>query len=139
MSDAENIRLKHIVDISRLVHKHLTWADDRVVHDRVEHWMSHAKQIMNIPSYHAYDDCDGYALTSAELAVVRGIPDEDIALLLCEVPGHGFHLVCELKDLKGAPWIICNNFLKPQRKHRVDYKWVSRMRLSNKGTWEHDT
>jgi predicted transglutaminase-like cysteine proteinase len=128
-----------MADVCSMVHRALTWTDDRVTQGVPEHWQSHAEQILNIRNYRALDDCDGYALTAAELLIHKGFDPVDIDLILLEVDrsqGGGYHLVCGI-DIEDTQWIIDNNFRKPKKLRLVGYyDRIQSMNLSDRGNWE---
>lgn len=127
--------------IFKLVHKNIRYDHDRVVFKKEEFWKSWAQEIKE-GATNIRDDCDGYALTFAELLVENGISPEHIAITFCILQGEG-HLVCEVFDMEQQEWFILdNNVARPEPKHKyqsLGVKWISCMYLNNPGVWVHNS
>lgn len=114
----------------------ITWTADQDTMGKPEHWQSHATRILADQTYRADDDCDGFALTCAELCIHFGIDPTDISIMLCEIPGVGFHLVCLVDDLElQTSWVLDNNERTPKHFTGVNLRWIKYMRYDNLGVW----
>lgn len=124
------------VDVKRRVDTALTWTSDKETVDRIEHWQSHAHRILNQSSYRSHDDCDGFALTSAELCVHFGINPRDVRIVMCEVPNEGGHLVCAVDDPQNQEtWVLDNIERSVVPWSRLNYRWIKYMSYDNLGNW----
>lgn len=96
--------------------------------DKFDDWQSYAKQIEAGSVFK--DDCDGFALTCAELLVKRLFPAELIRIAMCKTETGEGHLVC-----------IADGFLLDNRQRdiwtwgQVPYEWISSMIMSDPGVW----
>ena len=98
-----------------------------------EHWTSHADAVERGEGF--VDDCDGYACTTAELLLRRGVSAEDVKLIYCITETGEAHLVCGV-DTVETTWIAENryNYVYDWNK-RSGYRWMYFMRLDDKGVW----
>jgi predicted transglutaminase-like cysteine proteinase len=99
--------------------------------DKVEEWACHADSVEAGVVFK--DDCDGFALTCAELLLRRGVPKSEVSLIMCHTSGGG-HLVCGLAA-NGTTWILDNN-----RHYIYDwvdsrYSWKFFMNLEDRDRW----
>ncbi len=96
-------------------------------------WRSHAGEI----GEPWRDDCDGFACTAAELMIDRGVPKEDVRLILCITETGIAHLVCGV-DVDGdlnATLILDNRQRTVWSWTDIGYRWKKSMRISEPGTW----
>jgi predicted transglutaminase-like cysteine proteinase len=99
---------------------------------REKQWTSHADSVEAGEVFK--DDCDGFALTCAELLRRRGVPKSEVSLVVCNTTSGGDHLVCGLAA-NGSTWILdCNEH------HIYDwvdsgYQWKYIMNLDYRGIW----
>ena len=126
-----------IQQVKRTVDAGLTYRTDEKTVGKVEHWQSHAEAIRNDPSYRAYDDCDGFALSYAEMAAFFGIPKELIRICYVEIEGYGGHLCCAIYNPEnGHTLVLDNNEPYPVKWESLrSYRWISYMMLSEPGEW----
>ena len=129
--------IKDINDrVKRMVSNAITWASDDDTVDKIEHWQSHANRILSDEDYHTHDDCDGFALTSAELCKHYGIDPSLIRIVFCEIPNTGYHLVCSVDDPdENTTWVHCNNERRVVKWDDLDYVWIKYMSYDNLGNW----
>lgn len=89
---------------------------------RKEHWRSAVDAVRKKAVWR--DDCDGFALTAAQLAVEDyGVPEKDVTLVYCTVDGAG-HLVCFISG-KDETWVIDNRSTAVWSPRQVKYNWIS--------------
>lgn len=129
---------KHINDdVFRLVHRALTWKDDRDSLGVPEHWQSHAHRILQQSSYRAEDDCDGYAITTAELCIHFGIDPSLVRIVLCQMQDGVYHIVCAVDDpATRTTWIHDNNESRVVPWESVNYTWMRYMSYNDLGNWK---
>lgn len=97
--------------------------------DASEHWQSLAELARTGAAWS--DDCDGYALTAAELLVKdEGLDPDAVAICFCKVRGAG-HLIC-LVTIGGTTYVVDNIQRAVWDWNRVAYEYVSAMRLGEK-------
>lgn len=127
------------VEVKRKIDRAIKWADDSDTIGLLEHWQSHADRILQDPNYRTRDDCDGFALTAAEMLHKAGIPKEDIRLVYCTFKESGAgHLVTTVDDIsQQCTWIIDNNEARPVMWTAYDrnYDYHSYMSYDNLGEW----
>lgn len=132
MSDIKNI----CTDVKRMVDKALTWETDEKTLNVIEHWQSHAQRILANENYRTSDDCDGFALTSAELLVHNQIDRGLIRIIFCRIPNEGYHLVCAVDDVdENKTWVLDNNESRVTDWNSINYEWIDYMSYDNLGTW----
>jgi len=101
--------------------------------DKGEEWKSLADAVREGKDWS--DDCDGYALTAAQLAVEdHGVPRENVVLAVCKVETGEGHLVCLITE-DGVTRAIDNRQASAWEWSTLPYKWTSGMRLSEPGVW----
>ena len=121
--------MKDIITLTfKQVRSLFIWQCDRVTFGVPEDWRSHADQVERGEVF--FDDCDGFALTCAELLTRRGIPREFIRLAFCRTETGEGHLVCIANELT----------LDNRQRHtwhwtHLPYEWISSMRMDEIGTW----
>lgn len=132
--------LKLISDVCKLVHSRLEYLPDRTTQGKPEHWQSHAERILASKHYRAKDDCDGFALTAADLLALRGFDRSRIVLEFCQMIPNEFHLAVTIRDSgegdTEGDWMIDNAYPLPVRARHTGYKWIEYMRLSELGQWK---
>lgn len=124
-----------------LVHANMRYQYDRVAFKKEEYWKSWSKEIKQ-GMRDIRDDCDGFALSFAELLREHGIASEHIAICYCTINGEG-HLTCKVYNTDQQEWLILdNNATKPLKRSTAEktlgIKWVSCMYLNNPGVWVKD-
>jgi predicted transglutaminase-like cysteine proteinase len=114
------------------VRENFIYTPDSEQFDRMEDWRIHKKEVEAGEIWR--DDCDGFAVTCAEMLAWQDIPFENISLILCEVETGGRHLVCGIEH-DGETLILDNRqrILWPHTK--IPYKWISTMKASEPGVW----
>lgn len=95
-----------------------------------EDWRSHAGEIEG--SWR--DDCDGFAITCAELLIERGVPKENVKLIYCKTETGTGHLVCGV-DADGDTLILDNRQRAVWGWETIRYEWLRSMRASEPGEW----
>ena len=123
--------------VKEMVDYNMVWTEDAVVFGVVEHWVSHADWILahDRKKGQIRDDCDGFALTSAELCVHFGVPSDLVRVIYCEVPQFGGHLICAVDDPKTKDtWILDNNERRVISWKHSKNKFFSSLRLSERDT-----
>jgi predicted transglutaminase-like cysteine proteinase len=119
--------------IFKKVWKLFQYVPDEVNYDSLEHWTSHAESVQRGERFE--DDCDGFALTCAELLIDANLGRELVSVIYCTVPGGG-HLVCGYDD-GDTTMILDNRYSKPyDYKDRYDYEWKYIMHFDNPGEWD---
>jgi predicted transglutaminase-like cysteine proteinase len=106
-------------EIHAKVYKLFTYVSDQVNFGVPEHWTSHASSVRSgIPFS---DDCDGFALTCAELLL-----EYNPAIAYCVTKTGEGHLVCILNS-----WVLDNRYPLP---YKLDsrYKWKQFMYMDDK-------
>lgn len=104
----------------------------RYVPDKGEKWRSLADAVRAGGEWK--DDCDGYALTAAQLAVEDfNVPRENVALGLCQTETNEGHLVCLITE-DGVTRVVDNRH-PVWEWSALPYKWVSAMKLSEPSVW----
>jgi predicted transglutaminase-like cysteine proteinase len=91
-------------------------------------WRSHADEVDNNQVFR--DDCDGFAMTCAEVLVRNGINKDLVKLVYCLTETEDGHLVC----------VVDNKLLDNRQRclwnwNEVPYTWVSSMKMSDPGIW----
>ena len=108
---------------------HFVYVPDKVQHpDRFDHWASHADAVEAGEIFH--DDCDGFAMTCAELLVRAGVDKSKVRLAMCYTETGEGHLVCICDT-----WMLDNRQRQIKQWDRVPYEWVSSMKMSEPGIW----
>lgn len=122
--------------VKRMTDNAITWESDENTVNEIEHWQSHAQRILENSDYHTTDDCDGFALTSAELLVHYGIDKSLIRIVFCETSA-GYHLVCTVDDAdNNTTWILDNNERRPKEWSKINYRWIDYMSYDELGIWK---
>jgi hypothetical protein len=95
----------------------------------LDDWRSYADQVEQGIAFQ--DDCDGFAMTIAELLVRRAIPAETIRLVVCDVETGEGHLVCMVD---GYMLDYRRPLLSPWEE--APYTWYMSMKMSEPGVWK---
>lgn len=100
-----------------------------------EHWQSLADLVRAGATWS--DDCDGYALTAAQIAVEDyDVPEKDVALVHCTVETGEHHLVCFLSD-EASTFVVDNRqsgVWTPEQLERRGYRWIRGLTIGE-GEW----
>jgi predicted transglutaminase-like cysteine proteinase len=114
------------------------WGLFNYVHDdkqymMEEHWTSHADEVNEGKEF--TDDCDGFALTCAELLMQAGVPKDKLSAVYCVTETGEGHLVTGV--VVGDKTIIMENRFKKvyDWNHNPGYTWILFMKFSEAGTW----
>lgn len=128
-------------DVHGLAVGNLDYRPDRATTGRADDWRSHAAAILQDPRQHYRDDCDGCAITAAELALTRGLPADQVRIVMVDtqqrgLPGVVDHMVCALGRNGDDPLIIDNCHPDgPVLASTLPYTWGPGMRASEPGVW----
>ena len=88
-------------DLYMKILSHFNWVSDEKQYGH-DDWRSHADAIRNDKDFS--DDCDGFAMTCAELLDEMGYPTR---LVLCQTIDDIWHMVCGV-GVDGV-WYYCDN------------------------------
>ena len=115
-----------VEEVFDLVKKHF-----RPKRDVEEFWTSHAAEVMQKEDF--FDDCDGFALTCAELLIFKDVPRELVSIVHCQVGTMG-HLVCGVQTPETT--LILDN-LRPRIYdwRNSAYIWLAFMTFDKPGEW----
>lgn len=127
--------------IQAKVWKNFTYVLDKKNYMVSEHWTSHADEVEENKGFK--DDCDGFALTSAELLIRDGVSKDDVMVCYVKCETGEAHLVCgcTIQTDKGKKTYILENRYKKaydweDRKTGADaYEWIYFMKFSEPGKW----
>lgn len=120
-------------NIHSLAFRKFMYASDLSLYGKAEDWRSHISAVKE--GKHFTDDCDGFALTCADLLLDSGALKSDVKLIVCYTETGEGHLVCGL-DAEGTTWILDNRCRTIYDfRDRKDYTWVHFMVLSRPGVW----
>lgn len=98
-----------------------------------EHWKSHADLVEQGKRFR--DDCDGYALTCAELLIKAGVPRDRVIAVYCVTETGEAHLVCGV-NTETTTYILENRYENVYDwKARPRYQWILFMNFNEPGTW----
>lgn len=122
-------------DIHKKVHKLFTYVPDEKNYKLTEHWTSHSDDVNANRKFS--DDCDGFALTCAELLIEAHVPRKDVYAIVCKTETGEGHLVCGAYDNKtDSVWILENRYDKMYRRDKKSsYDWLFWMDFSDPGQW----
>jgi predicted transglutaminase-like cysteine proteinase len=104
-----------------------------------EDWRSHADAVNRKEVFK--DDCDGFALTCAELILEEGIPRDRVKIIICKTEEGEQHLVCGVDiddDVDfGKTTLICDNRNAHVKawNQMPKYTWQFYMRMDEPGKW----
>ena len=106
------------------------YTPDREQFNLRDYWASHAEEVEQGVVWK--DDCDGFAITCAELLAKAGY--DKVSLIYCKTETGDGHLVCGVAD-NGDTYILDNRQRKVWSWSLIKYQWVSQMLISDPGTW----
>ena len=133
-----------IDDVFNIVRSRLIYESDQVVFGKLDYWVSWKDKIAAGPG-NFKDDCDGFALTMAEMLLARGIKKEHVAICFCAIvedsrPGNKeYHLATKVFNEQDGFWYIMdNNVNRPQRRKNAGgpgwgFEWISCMYADKPG------
>jgi predicted transglutaminase-like cysteine proteinase len=126
-------QLETLNKIHKLVHNSFTYVPDKKNYNLIEHWTSHAEEVKLGKKFK--DDCDGFALTCAELCIEAGFNRSDVRVIICQTETGEWHLVCGV-NTEDDTIILENRYSKPYFwKSKRDYVWHKSMNFSKPGKW----
>ena len=119
--------------IHSLVKSKFTYVHDSKQYMMNEHWTSHAEEVLQGDNFK--DDCDGFALTCAELLIREGVDNQDVSVIYCETETGEAHLVCGIVT-DGTTYILENryNYIYDW-KTKPNYQWFYFMKFDDVGQW----
>lgn len=134
-----------LIALAREVHGlavgNLDYTPDPVTTGRSDDWRSHAAAVLQDPRHRYRDDCDGCAITAAELAMAKGLPADQIRIVMVDTqarsdPSIIDHMVCALGQ-NGDDALIIDNTCPagPVLASSLPYTWGRGMRLNEPGVW----
>lgn len=98
-----------------------------------EHWTSHADKVEQGRVFR--DDCDGFALTCAELVIKAGVPRDKVIACYCITETGEAHLVCGV-NLDNTTVILENRYDSVYDwESKPKYQWILFMNFSEPGVW----
>lgn len=120
-----------IDEIHKKVLENFRYTTDEEQYGLLEDWHSHLTEL----DEEWKDDCDGFALTCAVLALEKEIDPSLIRIIFCRVENKGeYHLVCGI-DTEDDTRILDNRRTIVVSAGQLQYEWISSMRLSEPGVW----
>lgn len=134
MNIAEIVGLTH-----QKVYNLFKYTSDKKNYDKPEDWRSHAKEVNEGKEFK--DDCDGFALTCAELILEQGVDRERVMIIICKTEENEQHLVCGISIDNdpdyGKTTYICDNRNKTVKawNEMHNYTWQYFMKMSEPGQW----
>jgi predicted transglutaminase-like cysteine proteinase len=114
--------------VLREVHRNFLYTFDHDQFEAPEHWTSHADAVERGDVFR--DDCDGFAMTCAELLIRKGADPERVRIATCWAETGEYHAVCVAYGR-----LMDNRYRAPHPWDGVGYKWHKSMRLSEPGEW----
>ena len=125
---------KEIADkVHSLVESKFTYIHDDKQYMKNEHWTSHAEEVLQGDDFK--DDCDGFALTCAELLITEGIDKKVVSVIYCETETGEAHLVCGIA-VDGKTYILENRYGNVYDwKDKPKYVWKYFMKFDEPGQW----
>lgn len=109
------------------------YVPDEINYLKEEHWASHAEEVNQNKTFE--DDCDGFALTCAELLIEAGVPRDKVSVVYCVTETNEGHLVCGV-ETNNTTMILDNRYRKVYDwQERNDYDWILFMKFSERGVW----
>lgn len=125
--------LETLQRIHKSVYSNFIYTSDKKNYDLMEHWTSHAKTVKEGKKFK--DDCDGFALTCAELCIQEGFERADVRIIMCQTETGEWHLVCGV-NTGDTTYILDNRYSKPYRwSSKRDYNWHKSMNFAKPGKW----
>ena len=141
---ASSLLLDEATYVNDTVNKYHTWVSDYEQFGVEEHWQSHYKQVLAEEEF--YDDCDGAALTKAEMLMHRKVfafEDIKVALVCTEAcqrstESMNFDHMVVLVNIEGVDYLLDDwdkwTFVEPAGRspHRIH----STMKMSEVGRFK---
>lgn len=112
-------------EIHSLCIRNFVYTPDREQYELREHWTSHEHSVRLGETWR--DDCDGFALTAAVIALHEGYHPYDIEIAFVRTETGGGHLVCLVEGE-----MIDNRQRSAVPVSFVDYEWIKGMRMDDK-------
>ena len=130
-------RKKQISAACALVHDHFTYLADIINYGEDERWDDHSDTVLAGNDFE--DDCDGFACTVGAILHKRGIPKEDIYLMLVDTRGGQSmnHAVCGVMD-SGQMWICENNHYFPFKQGWNFYGYIKYRTMADQQWYKND-
>lgn len=134
-----------IDEVFNIVRSRIRYESDEKVFGVQEFWKSWKDEIQSTNKTFFKDDCDGFALTMAELLIAKGIKKEHVAICYCAIieddyPGQKeYHLATKVFNEEDGFWyVIDNNVNRPQRTKNAggpgwSFEWISCMYANKPG------
>lgn len=126
-----------IESIHSKVSKLFIYTRDQKNYGKNEDWRSHAKTVNEGKKFK--DDCDGFALTCAELILEQNVERENVHIIICQTETGEDHLVCgvDIEDKDKKITYICDNrkIFVNTMDDMIGYKWKYFMTMSDLGQW----
>lgn len=131
------------------VRGHLRYESDQTVFGKAEFWKSWHTEIAATNGVFK-DDCDGFALTMAEMLLQKGVKPEHVAICYCAIiedarPNNKeYHLATKVFNPEDGFWYIMdNNVNRAQRRKNAGgygwgFEWISCMYADKPGDWVKD-
>ena len=140
--------LKNITEVFNKVRSSMIYKSDQDVFGKLEYWKSWKDEIAQGKKF-LYDDCDGFALTMAEMLVEAGFERKDVAICFCSIQVQSssqeeYHLLCKVRNPEDDIWyVIDNNVTKPLKRNGAGgpgwkFKYISCMYAGKPGQWVED-
>lgn len=137
-----------IDEVFNLVRSRIQYDSDENVFGKAEYWKSWKDEIL-AGRKNIKDDCDGFALTFAELFLEKGFEKKNVAICFCAIKEDGnptveYHLLCKVKADDGFWYVVDNNVNRPQRRLNAggygwSFVWDSCMYCDQPKVWVKDT
>lgn len=121
----ENQIMLSVNDIHKLCIKNFVYTPDTEQYNLREHWTSHEDAVMQDMIWR--DDCDGFAITAAVIALNEGYNPTDIILAFVLTETDMGHLVCCIDNK-----MIDNRQRSAIAAYMPHYKWIKGMNLKDK-------
>lgn len=115
--------------IHRQLSRLFVFAPDRIRFGVAEEWRDHLEAVRAGRTFR--DDCDGFALTAARLALAEGVAPERTWLVHCRTERGENHLVCAL----GGRHVIDNRQRTAWPWSMLPYDWLRACRMDRPFIW----
>lgn len=139
--------LNDIKEVFYSVRSSIIYTPDQIAFGKSEYWKSWKEEVSQGHKF-LRDDCDGFALTMAEMLIARGFEKKDVAICFCAIqqpPRHEeYHLLCKVRNPEDNVWYVMdNNVSQPQPRDNSggpgwNFRWMSCMYADNVGDWVED-
>ena len=115
------------------VRRHFIWASDKVVYGQPDHWQDFTKRVRAGITTRA--DCEDFALTCLDF-LRETVPPDKLKICFCITETGGGHAVAAIDDdPAGKTWVLDNRERDIADWRSLRYRWVSFMKLSERGVW----